>query len=116
MLVEEFEFGVRPSLWDLRRSGQTIDDNLKIPIEGHTDADDLVKASRSLVFAKGIGKRRKTDVCDIQEMQDLGFLRELTKIAGPTNPANAGTKKLTFEDQTMVRLREVAMGYYDVHF
>jgi len=114
MLVEEFEYGVRPSLWDLKEHNLQMP-SLRIPLEGHTDADDLVKASRSLVFAKGIGKRRKTDVCDIQELQDLGLLRELVKIDGTTNPANAGTKKLSFEEQTMHRLRDVASGHYAVH-
>jgi hypothetical protein len=116
LLVEEFEYGVRASLWENKIHGLIPDEPLALrtPIEGHTDSDDLVKASRSLVFSKSLAKRRKADVCDIQELQDLGVLREMVKIAGKTNPTNAGTKKLSFEDPTMYRLRELQQGWYEV--
>lgn len=117
MLLDEFESGVRPSLWELKKHGlPRVDplEDLKIPIEGHTDSNDLVEAARSLVFSKSISKRRKADICDIQELQDIGVLREVVKIAGTANPTNAGTKKLSYEDYTMGRLRELAHGRYEV--
>ena len=86
--------------WKLQHGLPRVDPlgALKIPVEGHTDSDDLVKASGSLIFVKGLSKRRKADICDIQELQDLGVLRGLVKIAGTANPTNAGTKKLSYED------------------
>ena len=83
-----------------------------VPIEGHTDSNDLVTASRSLVYAKGMQKRRKGDVADIQQLQELGRLRELVKIKGISNPMDAGTKTMTFESQTMHRLRSLQHGWY----
>ena len=83
-----------------------------VPIEGHTDSNDLVTASRSLVYAKGMQKRRKGDVADIQQLQDLGRLRELVKIKGISNPMDAGTKVMTFESQTMCRLRSLQSGWH----
>ena len=83
-----------------------------VPIEGHTDSNDLVIASRSLVYPKGMEKRRKSDIADIQQLQSMGRMRAVVKIRGVTNPANAGTKKLSFEEPTMQRLRNMQRGFY----
>ena len=85
-----------------------------MPLEGHSDSNDLVEASRSLVFSRSITKRQKGDVCDIQELLELRALRELVKVLGTENPTNAGTKKLSYEDHTMHRLREITRGRYVV--
>ena len=53
-------------------------------------------------------------MCDIQELLELGALRELVKVLGVENPTNAGTKKLSYEDHPMHRLREVTRGRYVV--
>ena len=93
--------------------GQSEDDEAHVvPIEGHTDSNDLVMASRSLVYPRGMEKRRKSDIADIQQLQCMNRLRDLVKIRGTTNPANAGTKKLSFEDITMTRLRTLQQGRY----
>ena len=117
LLVEEFEYGVRPSLHELKLHGLPREDTLatlRVPLEGHSDSNDLVEASRSLVFSRSITKRQKGDVCDIQELLELGALRELVKVLGTENPTNAGTKKLSYEDHTMHRLREITRGRYVV--
>ena len=112
-LAEEYEFGVRPSLWERHITRHMAEEPEGIvPIEGHTDSNDLVTASRSLVYAKGMQKRRKGDVADIQQLQELGRLRELVKIKGISNPMDAGTKTMTFESQTMSRLRSLQNGWY----
>ena len=110
---EEAEFGIRPGLWERHLMGQSEDDEAHVvPIEGHTDSNDLVMASRSLVYPRGMEKRRKSDIADIQQLQCMNRLRDLVKIRGTTNPANAGTKKLSFEDITMTRLRTLQQGRY----
>jgi hypothetical protein len=93
---EESEFGIRPGLWERHLMGiaEDSDSNASVvPIEGHTDSNDLVIASRSLVYPKGMEKRRKSDIADIQQLQSMGRMRAVVKIRGVTNPANAGTKK-----------------------
>ena len=87
-----------------------------IAIEGHTDSNDLVTASRSLTYPRGFEKRRKSDIADIQQLQALGRMRDVVKIRGVTNPTNAGTKKLSFEDPTMARLRNMQCGFYTPDF
>ena len=86
--------------------------DLVIPIEGRTDSNDLVMASRSLVYPIGMEKRRKSDIADVQQLQAMGRLRDLVKIRGTTNPANAGTKEMSFEDITMMRLRTLQQDRY----
>merc|ERR1712093_182530 len=100
-------------LWERHLMGQSEDDEAHVvPIEGHTDSNDLVIASRSLVYPRGLEKRRKSDIADIQQLQQMQRMRDLVKIRGTTNPANAGTKKLSFEDYTMQRLRNLQNGSY----
>jgi hypothetical protein len=113
LLWEEFQSGVKPSLWQRKILGTETEEVMcKVMCEGHSDSNDLVKASKSLVYAQGYQKRRKTDVCDIQELQTLGLLKPLVHISGKKNPGDAGTKKLSHEAETMVRLREAVQGYY----
>ncbi len=87
-----------------------------IAIEGHTDSNDLVKASKSLVYARGFHKRRKTDVFYIQDLQELGKLRTIRKIVGTNNPTDAGTKRQSFETVHYSRLRSMAAGWYSGDF
>ena len=111
---EESEFGIRPGLWErhVLRLEEDSGQFPVIPIEGHSDSNDLVVASRSLTYPKGFEKRRKSDIADIQQLQAMGRMRDVVKIRGVTNPANAGTKKLSFEDPTMQRLRNLQRGFY----
>ena len=114
---EESEFGLRPGLWE--RHVLRMDEEATYPviaIEGHTDSNDLVTASRSLTYPRGFEKRRKSDIADIQQLQALGRMRDVVKIRGVTNPTNAGTKKLSFEDPTMARLRNMQCGFYTPDF
>ena len=106
---EEAEHGCKYGLLQRYLLGISEEDShsTSVPMELHTDANDLVVASRSLILPKGIEKRRRGDVADIQQLQALGFLRPLMKITGKTNPTNAGTKKLSFEDPTMHRMRNL---------
>jgi len=116
---EEAEFGMQATLWSqfvLNKLGQMEDvgykDAKRISFEIHTDCMDLVRASSKLTLPQGESKRRKGDLADIQELQSLRKLRPLVHVAGKTNPANAGTKFLSFEEQTMSRLRSVTQGFY----
>ena len=111
---EESEFGIRPGLWErhVLRLEEDSGQFPVIPIECHSDSNDLVVASRSLTYPKGFEKRRKSDIADIQQLQAMGRMRDVVKIRGVTNPANAGTKKLSFEDPTMQRLRNLQRGFY----
>ena len=112
LLFEELEYGVRTSIWEKKVLGLRDDDGCAIACEGHTDSDDLVKASTSLVYAGQLSKRRRADVYDIQELQQRHVLRPLKKIAGLLNPTDAGTKAQSYQSQTMKRLRELAAGRY----
>ena len=54
-LAEEYEFGVRPSLWERHITRHMAEEPEGIvPIEGHTDSNDLVTASRSLVTTRPV--------------------------------------------------------------
>ena len=114
-LVSEFEFGLRPTLYETYRLNQPMEDtDTIIPIESHTDCKDFVDATRSLTYTRGLEKRRRGDVFDVQDLQERNRMREIVKIFGETNPTDAGTKRLSFEDITMERLRELTRGFYKV--
>ena len=110
--VEEYEFGIRPSLWQRYLTGSREEDAQVIPIEGFSDSKDWTEACRSLVYPKGLEKRRKADVADIQELQELRRLLPIQKIDGKYNPVDAGTKKKNFESAEMQRLRDLAQGIW----
>ena len=115
-LVDEFEHGVKPTLWQRH----TMHDNHElnetdpetVQIEGHTDARDLVDATDSAVYPHGFTKRRKTDIFDVQDLQAMGKAKRLQKIFGLTNPADAGTKKQSWESAPFHRLRSMCQGFY----
>ena len=93
-------------------TSNTPEETDTVQIEGHTDARDLVDATDSQVYPHGFTKRRKTDIFDIQDLQELGKAKRLMKIWGPTNPADAGTKKQSWETHPFRRLRNITEGWY----
>ena len=114
--VEEYTYGVRPSLWQRKQlefEELSTADRGSIPIELHTDADDLVKRVRRMTFDPGLTKRRKTDICDFQECIERGELRPLTKISGTDNPIDFVTKDRPFGGHECSRLLDLVRdGYY----
>ena len=118
--VEEYRFGVRPSLWQRKQhefEGEQWEPKGSIPIELHTDADDLVKRVRRMTFDPGLTKRRKTDICDFQECIERGELRPLVKIDGTHNPIDFVTKDRPFGGHECNRLLElVRSGYYRIKY
>ena len=113
-LVDEFEHGVKPTLWQrhtMRETHYSVDQET-VQIEGHTDAKDLVDATDSAVYPHGFTKRRKTDIFDVQDLQAMGKAKRLQKIFGLTNPADAGTKKQSWESTPFQRLRNMCAGFY----
>ena len=120
LLIEEFEFGVRETMWErklMALSGITIDaKECEVPTEGHTDSESLVKAINSLTWSNKPSKRRKGDIFDLQELKSLGIARESAHIDGVANPFDSGTKAMTFESVSMQRLREIMSGLYEPVF
>ena len=72
----------------------------------------MVRATDSIIMKKGLSKRRKTDVFDVQDLKLLQLLKKLRKIVGTTNPADAGTKSQSYESAPHARLRKIAEGRY----
>jgi hypothetical protein len=118
LLVEEFLHGVRPSLWDRKLAqleGIELSSELMIPIEQHTDAKDLVDRVKKITFDPKMSKRRKTDIFDYQELEDLGIMRPLIKITGPDNPVDCLTKAMPFDSKGFARLLELVRdGVYEI--
>jgi len=118
--VEEYMYGVRPSLWQRKQmelESMSLSERGTVPIELHTDADDLVKRTRRMTFDPGLTKRRKTDICDFQECIERGELRPLTKIDGAHNPIDFVTKDRPFGGHESGRLLDVVRdGYYVVRY
>ena len=116
--VEEYQYGLRPSLWQRKQMElDGIDPAPRgvIPIELHSDSDDLVKRTRRMTFDPGMNKRRKTDVCDFQECIEYGELRPITKIAGPHNPIDFVTKERALGGYECSRLLDLVRGgHYEV--
>jgi len=119
LLLEEFEFGIRPTMWEKKLAqldGVDVEtDECKVPVEGHTDSEGLTKAIRSLTWGAK-GKRRKGDIFDLQELEELGIARATSHVDGTTNPFDSGTKRMSFESVSMQRLREVMAGSYEPVF
>jgi hypothetical protein len=117
-LVEEFLHGVRPSLWDRKLAqleGTELSSELMVPIEQHTDAKDLVDRVRKITFDPKMSKRRKTDIFDYQELEEMGIMRPLIKIAGPENPVDCLTKAMPFASKGFTRLLELVRdGVYEI--
>ena len=119
LLVEEFEQGVRMNMWDRKLAtleGIDVTPELTVPIELHTDAQDLVDKVRKITFDPKMAKRRKTDVADFQELEELGIMRPLVKIDGGFNPVDCMTKEMSFDSAPFLRLCQIARdGIYEVY-
>jgi len=119
LLVEEFESGPRLGMWDRKLAqieGTQFPGELEVPVELHTDSKDLVDRTRKITFDPKMAKRRKTDVADLQELESLGTLRPIVKIAGPKNPVDCGTKEMSFESGPYMRLFELVRdGVYELY-
>jgi hypothetical protein len=117
LLVEEFESGPRMGMWDrklMQIEGVEFKRELEVPLELHTDYKDLVDRTRKITFDANMAKRRKCDVADLQELETLGILRPIVKIAGPKNPVDCGTKEMSFESGPYMRLCELVRdGVYE---
>ncbi len=112
-LCAEFAHGPRLTLYESHAAGMPLEDpDRVVPLELHTDSKDLVDATTSITYTRGMEKRRRGDVFDLQDLQEHGRLKEIVKIKGTTNPLDAGTKKMTFEATTMYQLRSLAGGEY----
>lgn len=110
--VEEYEHGLRPTLWSSHTTGIREEDDEVVPIVGFSDSRDWTDACKSLVYKQGLEKRRKADVADVQELQALGRLDDVRKIDGKFNPVDAGTKKKHYDSPEMQRLRDLAQGRF----
>ena len=120
LLVEEFETGVRPGLWDRRLmqlEGVSQKPECDIAIELHSDSEDLVSRVRKITNDPSMSKRRKTDIADFQESEELGIMRPIVKIWGKKNPVDCFTKEMSFESIGYQRLCELVRdGVYRVVF
>jgi hypothetical protein len=110
ILVEEFISGVRPGFFDRKLAaldGIDLEPELTIPVEEHTDSQDLVDRVRKITFDTKITKRRKGDIADYQELIDLGVLKPLVKIAGSGNPVDPMTKYFNYDSWAHERLADI---------
>ena len=114
LLIEEFQFGLRPSLWEKRilevYTGIRYTPSHEEPtirIELHTDSHDIDTHVNRLTFDSALNKRRKTDVADVQELIFLEICEPIVKILGLENPVDAISKKKDFQCHEMDRLREI---------
>lgn len=118
LLVEEFESGVRPGLWDrklMQLEGVSQKPECEIAIELHSDSEDLVSRVRKITNDPSMSKRRKTDIADFQECEELGVMRPIVKIKGPRNPVDCFTKQMSFESVGYQRMCELVRdGVYRV--
>ena len=78
----------------------------------HTDADGVVEKVRKLCL-RGMSKRRKNDIADIQELVAMRLLESPVHIGGPLNPFDALTKHKSRTTKTMARLVEWQHGEYE---
>ena len=61
---------------------------------------------------RGMTKRRKNDIADLQELVAISYMHAPTHIAGPWNPLDALTKHSSRTRKTMARLLEWMEGKY----
>jgi hypothetical protein len=84
-------------------------------IELHSDSEDLVSRVRKITNDPSMSKRRKTDIADFQECEELGIMRPIVKIWGKKNPVDCFTKEMSFESVGYQRLCELVRdGVYRV--
>ncbi len=120
MLTRELLYGRRPSLltkleqrWGQDGRPRETDDARPVVMTTlHTDADGVVQKVRKLCL-RGMSKRRKNDIADIQELVAIRLLNRLVHIAGKLNPFDALTKHKSRTKKTMERLVEWQMGVYE---
>ena len=115
MLLDELRRG--PYLNLLQRKilvieGQEPEPEILTRGELHTDCNSLVTRTNSLKVDPNMTKRRKLDVADIKEVIQEGFVDPLVHINGDFNPANAGTKKISWYHVTMRRLVALVTDCY----
>jgi len=115
LMVEELIYGIRPSLLErLACEMEGVETGFErsvclVPIDVHSDCEDLCKVCENLTFKNDTIKRTKTDVFDFRELLDFKVIRELRHISGTHNPLNAITKKMSRDALTMHRFREMYM-------
>ena len=120
MLTRELLYGRRPSLltklerrWGQGTSpGEVGDARPQVKTTVHTDSLGVVDKTRKLCL-RGMSKRRKNDIADIQELVAIGLLETPVHVAGKFNPFDALTKHKSRTRVTMERLVEWQGGEYE---
>ena len=84
----------------------------EVPLEIHIDARDVTDAVESLRIRPGMAKRRRLDVADLQELREMGCLRQLLHVMGKHIHADPLTKPRVLTQQTMTRLVELLRSSY----
>ena len=117
-LVREILFGRRLSLLrklEMRVDGagpqELRDPRPSVMVSLHTDADDVVTKCKKKCL-RGMTKRRKNDIADLQELVSLGLMYMPIHISGKTNPFDALTKDKAQTKRTAARLAEWMLGHY----
>ena len=85
-------------------------------MEGLSDSDDWVKASRRVIPPAILGKRRRGDLFDVSELMSDGSMLPVVKVMGKRNGPDAGTKDQSFETSVMDLLRQLCQGKLDVDY
>jgi hypothetical protein len=120
MLTRELLYGRRPSLltklekrWCQDGRPQEVGDaRPQVVTSLHTDSQGVVEKTRKLCL-RGMSKRRKNDIADMQELVALGLLAPPIHIAGKTNAFDALTKHKSRTRATMEYLAEWQNGSYE---
>ena len=118
-LVREWTFGVTPSKgevvkeWMGSHSFREDGSDGKVPMELHTDCEDLVTAVEGTKQHKQMKRRRRLDVADLRELRARGELRMLLHVDGRYMHADCLTKPRKVSQQTSNLLRELlSTGHY----
>jgi len=114
-MMEELVHGIQPSLLErlaLEMDGmwEEGDEICKIPIDIHTDCEDVTSVVNTLTVNATMSKRSKSDVFDLRELVDLKVVRDVAHISGKHNPLDAISKKVSRGSLTMKRFRELFMS------
>jgi hypothetical protein len=120
LLLDEFENGPVRSLWERKVEaveGWVSDPVVSVPVEVHVDSEATCTRTQATKIDPNMTKRRKLDIADLRECRDLGLIRPLIHISGEWNPTNALTKRLSWNEKTMLRLLEICQtGWYEPMF
>ena len=79
--------------------------------ELHTDAMSLVKLMK-VDSTSVLTRRRARDIADLRECIQEEDLTAVLHIAGPTNPADCGTKARDRSKDSIIHLKKVLQGNY----